>query len=246
MVHGVPCSGHRAVKRVREREPLTRLTHDIVGLGACGMKVIYVPWSRALELCYRLASKILDSGAAFDVVVAIARGGLVPAMVVSDVIGAEEMVVVRSRYWGVGERVLKEPEVQAPTNMSLKGLRVLVVDDVVDTGATLSKVVRVVQAAGASEVRTAALHLKPTASAAPDYHAERLSEWAWVYYPWSLMETLYALATKRGGDLVESATAVLKEVNAVELYLDPSRLIESVQRYAHMRRRRNSPPQTLT
>lgn len=64
------------------------------------MEVLYLPWSKALSMCYRLAEIILESGENFSTVVTISRGGLVPARIVSDVIGVDDFHVVRSRFWG--------------------------------------------------------------------------------------------------------------------------------------------------
>jgi hypoxanthine phosphoribosyltransferase len=64
------------------------------------IEVIYVPWSKAIEYCYKLASILLDAGEDPDTIVAVSRGGLVPARIVSDVLGVDDLVVLRSRFWG--------------------------------------------------------------------------------------------------------------------------------------------------
>lgn len=195
------------------------------------MKILYVPWSKALEYCYRLASMILDSSFEVDTVVAISRGGLVPARIVSDVLAIDDLVVLRSRLWGTGVRIRDEPEVSVHEKIDLKGKRVLVVDEVVDTGATMAKVVRVTRELGAMTIRTAVLHYKSRSSFIPDFYVEKLDEWVWIYYPWSFSETLYSLAKMKSGDLERNAMEVIKEINAVELYLDPLRIQASLKRY---------------
>lgn len=195
------------------------------------MKVLYIPWSKALEYCYRLASMMLDSRLEVDTVVAISRGGLVPARIVSDVLAVDDLVVLRSKLWGTGVKIREEPEISIHETLNFGGKRVLVVDEVVDTGATMSKVVRVVRELGATSVATAVIHYKSRSSFIPDFYVEKLDEWVWIYYPWSFNETLYTLAKMRGGDLVKSAMEVIKDVNAVELYLDPLRILESIRRY---------------
>lgn len=196
------------------------------------MKVVYIPWSKALEYCYRLASIILDSGLEVDVIVAISRGGLIPARIVSDVLGVDELVVLRSKFWGTGTRIREEPEVSIHEHVDLSNQRVLVVDEVVDTGATMSKVTRLIRDLGAVSVTTAVIHYKAGSAFKPDYYVEKMEEWAWIFYPWSLSETLYALAKERGGNLAERAMEILRELNAVELYLDPLRIRESLKRYS--------------
>jgi hypoxanthine phosphoribosyltransferase len=95
---------------------------------------------------------------------------------------------------------------------------------VTDTGATLSKVIRLVRDLGAAVVKTAVLHHKATSSFTPDYYVEKLERWAWIFYPWSFSETLYGLARLRGGDIVVEAFNILKELGVSELYLDPLKI----------------------
>jgi hypoxanthine phosphoribosyltransferase len=196
-----------------------------------GLEVIYIPWSRAIELCYRLASMLLDAGEDPDVIVAVSRGGLIPARIVSDVLGVDELVVLRSKFWGVGGRMYSEPRIERHERLDLTGKSVLVVDEVTDTGATLSKVTRLVRDLGATVVKTAVLHYKATSSFIPDYYVEKLERWAWIFYPWSFSETLYGLARLRGGDIVVEAFNILKELGASELYLDPLKIKSSLERY---------------
>ncbi|MEM1638762.1 MAG: phosphoribosyltransferase [Desulfurococcaceae archaeon] len=202
------------------------------------MKVLYIPWSKALEYCYKLASMILDDNLKVDAIVAVSRGGLIPARIISDVLGVDEVVVIRSKFWGTGVHVRKEPEISAHEKMNFENLKILVVDEVTDTGATLSKITELARSLGASDIRTAVLHFKSTSKFKPDYYVEKLDEWVWIFYPWSLGETLYELAKKRNGDIVKNAMEILRELNAVELYLDPLRIIESIERYIKMDNRK--------
>jgi len=178
------------------------------------VRVKYVPWGEALKLCYSLAGRILDSGASFDAIVTISRGGLVPARIISDVLGIEEMYVIRSRFWGVAGRVFEEPQVSIHEPLDVSGKDVLVVDEVVDTGLTMGKVVKLIRGMGARNVKSAVLHYKLTSSLRPDYYVEVVKEWVWIFYPWSFSETLYSLAKREGGDVLESALRIALRVGA--------------------------------
>jgi hypoxanthine phosphoribosyltransferase len=195
------------------------------------IEVMYLPWSKAIEHCYKLASILLDAGENPDTIIAISRGGLVPARVVSDILGVDDLVVLRSRFWGMGGKVLKEPEVRVHEKLDLGGKQVLVVDEVVDTGATMSKIVRIIKSLGVKSVKTAVLHYKSTSAYKPDYYVEKLEKWVWIFYPWSFSETLFGLAKLRGGDIVESAFTILRDLRASELYMDPIRIKASLSRY---------------
>jgi len=196
------------------------------------MEILYLPWSRALSMCYRLAEIILDSGESFTTVLTVSRGGLVPARIVSDVIGVDDFHVVRSRFWGVGGRILEEPEISYYGGIELKNKKVLVVDEVVDTGTTMSRIVRLVNSLGAREVKTAVLHYKTSSSFIPDYYVERVEKWVWIYYPWSFSETLFELARQEdSNNILEKAFEILRKLNASELYLDPHRISNSLNAY---------------
>lgn len=186
-------------------------------------------------MCYRLAEIILDSGEYFTTVVTISRGGLVPARIVSDVIGVDDFHVVRSRFWGVGGRILEEPEISYYGGIDLKNKEVLIVDEVVDTGTTMSRIVRLVSDLGARKIKTAVLHYKTSSSFIPNYYVERVERWVWIYYPWSFSETLFELSRQENENKIpEKAFEMLRKLNANELYLDPQRISESLN--AYMRR----------
>lgn len=201
------------------------------------MKIVYIPWSKALEQCYKLASMVLEANLQIETIVAISRGGLIPARIMSDVLGVEELVVLRSKFWGTGVRIREEPELIVHEKLDLRGLRVLIVDEVVDTGATMIKVTNFIRDRGASLIKTAVLHYKSTSRFVPDYYVERYNEWVWIYYPWSLSETLYDIARGRPGNIIENSLEILKEINATEIYLAPEKIKESVLQYvkAHER-----------
>ncbi|ACL10804.1 phosphoribosyltransferase [Desulfurococcus amylolyticus 1221n] len=196
------------------------------------LRIIYIPWSKAIELCYRLASMILDSGKRYDTVIAVSRGGLIPARIISDVLGVEDLVVLRSKLWGIGGKIRSEPEISIHEPPDFKNRKVLVVDEVVDTGATLTRITRLIRDLGADLVETAVVHYKSTSSFKPDYYVEKIDEWAWIFYPWSFTETLYGLAKARGGDVYEESLRILREIKASELYLDPYRIREALERYS--------------
>ena len=88
-------------------------------------------------------------------------------------------------YSGIDERlpepVLHPPMLDAP---ALGGKRVLLVDDVSDSGRTLAKVVALIRDEGA-DVRTATLYTKSHTVLEPDYDHRRTDDW--IVFPWSAM-----------------------------------------------------------
>lgn len=157
-------------------------------------------WSKVIKLCYRLAKSVADSGYRPDVVVSIMRGGVVPALIVSDILNVDSFYALRVKHWGIAEEVYPVPIVEQLPQGKVEDKRVLLVDEVADTGKTLEVSIQELSKLHPREVRTAVLHLKPTSVVRPDYYAEKLDRWVWLFYPWSLVETLVALAMREMGD----------------------------------------------
>jgi hypoxanthine phosphoribosyltransferase len=133
-----------------------------------------------------LATDVLVSGFMPDFVIAIARGGLLLAGALAYALGVKNCGSLNVEFYtGVEER-LPMPIVLPPLldKESLNGQRVLLADDVSDSGRTLALVVELLEAAGA-EVRSVVLYTKPGTVHEPDYCWRRTSRW--IAFPWSAM-----------------------------------------------------------
>jgi hypothetical protein len=98
----------------------------------------------------------------------------------SHLLGGKFMVVHIRHY--AGDRQLSRPRIiSAPPGV--RG-RVLVMDDVADTGLTLVAAKNFLKRAGAAEVRTAALAYKPRSKFVPDYTLFCTDQW--IVFPWEL------------------------------------------------------------
>ncbi|MEM4476290.1 MAG: phosphoribosyltransferase [Desulfurococcaceae archaeon] len=193
--------------------------------------IIYIPWSTALRYCYELAMKVLESNYMPQLIVAISRGGLIPARIVSDVLGVYELYAVRSTLYMHGKAIGSKPLINAHLPVELiKGRRVLIVDEVVDTGTTMVNTIDCLRKLDPFEVRTAVIHYKSSKSVyRPDYYIAELKEWKWIYYPWSLVETLWdILASNRG----ISVRDVVSALNMSEVYIEASSLEKCLKNYS--------------
>ncbi|TBN56266.1 phosphoribosyltransferase [Glaciihabitans arcticus] len=133
-----------------------------------------------------LAHDVLASGFEPEVVVAIARGGLLLAGSISYALGVKSCGALNVEFYtGVGER-LPDPIVLPPMldEQSLVGKRVLLVDDVSDSGRTLAMVMQLLKASGA-DVRSIVLYTKPGTLHEPDYTWRRTP--LWITFPWSAL-----------------------------------------------------------
>ncbi|TFD64519.1 phosphoribosyltransferase [Cryobacterium sp. Hb1] len=143
-------------------------------------------WTDFAAASRELATQVRGSGFHPDVVIAIARGGLLLAGAVSYALGTKSCGSINVEFYtGIDERlpepVLSAPMLDAP---ALAGKRVLLVDDVSDSGHTLALVMRLLGET-AMEVRTATLYTKPRTVHVPDFTWRETDKW--IVFPWSAL-----------------------------------------------------------
>jgi hypoxanthine phosphoribosyltransferase len=170
-----------------------------------------VTWERAVTLSRTLSAKIRASGFRPDLVVAIGRGGYVPARIVCDELLIMDLAGIRIEHWGTAEHKNERAVVRRPLADDIAGLAVLIVDDVTDTGDTLTAALEHLESRGANEIRTGVLVHKQVSAFVPDYYAERTSAWHWVIFPWARHEDLVGFAEK----IVSDEPADAAEIRAI-------------------------------
>lgn len=141
-----------------------------------------------------LAVAVADSGFRPDLILSIARGGLFVAGALGYALDVKNLHVMNVEFYtGVDERldlpVMLPP---VPNTVDLAGAKVLVADDVADTGATL-KLVRDFCADEVAEVRCAVVYEKPSSTVSCEYVWRRTDKW--INFPWS---TQPPVVTKEG------------------------------------------------
>lgn len=148
-------------------------------------------WNQIYTLLLRQASRICSSGFKPDVIVGVSRGGLVPARILSDLLDNPNLASVKVEcYVGIGEAKNK-PKLTQCLSADVGGKRVLVVDEVADSGKSLKLAVAHVVERGAREVKTATLYYKPQSTFKPDFY--EVETGCWVVFPWELYETVKSI-----------------------------------------------------
>ncbi|MGD9396955.1 MAG: phosphoribosyltransferase [Candidatus Thorarchaeota archaeon] len=161
---------------------------------------------------YQTATKIKRSGWRPDAIVGIARGGWVHARIACDLLGIKDLFSVKVDHWGVTATKDGKAKLTIPLTGDVKGKKVLVVDDITDTGESLTMAVEHVKEKGAAEVKSATLMHIAGSKFVPDYFGVEIA-WAWEIWPWNFYEDLTALITKifEGEGVKEMSTAELKK-----------------------------------
>jgi hypoxanthine phosphoribosyltransferase len=103
---------------------------------------------------------------------------------------------VKAEHWGTPAEQEDRAVIRYPLCIPLEGAKVLIVDDVTDTGESMALVLEYVKALGPAEVRTAVLQHKEVSTFLPDYYAEVCPVWQWIVYPWALHEDLLGFSRR--------------------------------------------------
>jgi len=151
-----------------------------------------VSWDEIVEWSLGLGKVIESSGWIPDMVVAVARGGYVPARLLCDYLGVTDLMSLQSQHWVEAAKAAQKAIIRNAYSIEARGLKVLVVDDIVDTGETLALARDFIRAEWKPEdVRTAALQwISPIAKFKPDYYYIEVKDWTWFQYPWTRLEDL--------------------------------------------------------
>ncbi len=142
-----------------------------------------------------LAQQVADDGFAPDLSLSIARGGLFLGGALGYALDVKNLFVMNVEFYtGVDER-LELPVILPPNldKVDLTGAKVLIADDVADTGKTL-ELVRDFCAGHVADVRSAVVYEKPRSLVKCSYVWKRTD--AWIDFPWSVQPPV---VDRRGG-----------------------------------------------
>jgi len=155
-----------------------------------GIPCQLVSWDEFYALSLQLARSLHTSWFRPDIIVAIGRGGYMPARILSDYLNVFDLASIKiEHYHGAHREAVAR--IRYPLTAQIDGRHVLLVDDVSDSGSTFELAVQHLRELGEpAELKTAVLHHKRVAEFVPDYYAEEVVEWRWILYPWALIEDL--------------------------------------------------------
>lgn len=142
-----------------------------------------------------LAAAVHADGFAPDIILAVARGGLFVAGALGYALGVKNLHVMNVEFYTAVDERLPMPVVlpPVPEPVDLAGARVLVADDVADTGATLA-LVKEFCVGHVADVRCAVIYEKPASTVTCEYvwrHTDR-----WIDFPWSVAPPVTGAANR--------------------------------------------------
>ena len=150
-------------------------------------KHLWVTWDEYNRLVEGLALKVYESGFKFDMVLCLARGGVRPGDVFSRIFDVPLAILSTSSYRadkGTVQGDLDIAKYITVTRGSLGG-KILLVDDLADSGVTLMKVIDHLKAnyQDVEEVRSAVIWTKGSSAFKPDYQMQELPHNPWIHQP---------------------------------------------------------------
>ncbi|MEI6690170.1 MAG: phosphoribosyltransferase family protein [bacterium] len=156
---------------------------------------LFLDWGELGALTQVLATKILDSGAApYDRIIALATGGQTMSKAIKDYLNIQNSSSMHiSFYTGIGT-TNKTPVITQSIATDLQGERVLVFDDVNDTGATLEVAKAYLQMRGVKSIDTACLLQKPRTKCPSTFFGD--STESWIIFPDEVRETITLLSSR--------------------------------------------------
>ncbi|MGD8281062.1 MAG: phosphoribosyltransferase family protein [Gemmatimonadota bacterium] len=137
-------------------------------------------WAMFGELCRALALKVARD---YDpeVIIGITRAGVIPAAVVSSILGGVDFYSLRISRKDGEDTVRERPAVFSEVPPAVRGKRVLIVDEITTSGDTLRLAIAAVRDKHPTEIRTATSFARNTGYQ-PDYAA--LTMEGYVIFPW--------------------------------------------------------------
>jgi len=157
-------------------------------------KHLYVSYDEYHNLIEKLAIKIFQSGWAFDTILCLARGGMRPGDILSRIFDKPLAIMSTSSYRsdaGTVQGILDIARFITTPKGDIAG-KVLLVDDLADSGQTLKAVMNQLKTdyKPITELRSAVIWTKGLSSFTPDYSVELLPSNPWIHQPFEGYDAL--------------------------------------------------------
>ncbi len=154
-------------------------------------------WNQIYQMLIDQAEKIRKTSYQPDIIVGVARGGIVPARILTDLLEVSEIATVQIEFYVDIAQPSLQPTLKQALTTSVKNKKALLVDDISDTGQSLKLAKSYLFEQSAKEAKIATLYAKTATATKPDY-AEKTTD-RWIVFPWEIKETLRKVVQKKEG-----------------------------------------------
>ena len=134
------------------------------------------------ELIELLSKKIIESHK-IDSIVAISRGGIIPARYLAKPLVVRRIYTVGIEFYEDAEKK-KQPKIYQRLTEQLTDQTILIIDDIVDSGESMKLAVEEVKLLSPKEIFTCTLYYKQNSIYKPNFYGKSVCDEVWFKYPW--------------------------------------------------------------
>jgi len=177
-------------------------------------------WDELHEDMKQIVKKIKKDNFHPDIVIALSRGGFVPARVICDLLIIKDLVSIKVDHWGVTAAKDGKAHLRYPIDVDLSGKKVLIVDDITDSGESMILAKEFVKKLNPKEIKTTVIFNIKNSKFVPDYYSKEI-DWVWVMWPWNYTEDMCNIVPKvldeKKESSIEEIRKTLKERFKIEV-----------------------------
>ncbi|MFX1286724.1 MAG: phosphoribosyltransferase [Promethearchaeota archaeon] len=179
-------------------------------------------WDDIELITVKLYKLVRKDGFFPDIIAGISRGGLVPARIISDLFLCEfekpTLAIMQIGFYsGVG-KTQKEPIIYQDLPGHIHGKKILLIDDVADSGVSLDFAMKYLNMKKPQEVRIGTLYYKPWSTVKPQYFVEETE--SWIIFPHERYEFMAEQLKKRKMDAIKAKRFFLEEAGIPEYSIE--------------------------
>ncbi len=157
-------------------------------------KEVKLSWQQIEHDTLRIVHKMKHDDFVPDMIISLARSGLIPASLISYCLSNKNLYVIKAdltktQSSGKNQDLRSRPILTQRIKRSLQGLKILVVDEMTVSGETLKLVSSYLKTKKPKDVRFAVLYKQPWTQFKPDYFGRQIA--FWPIYPWRELGNTY-------------------------------------------------------
>ncbi|MBN2203298.1 MAG: phosphoribosyltransferase [Candidatus Aenigmarchaeota archaeon] len=180
-------------------------------------------WDYVSKACKKAVREMKQQNFKPDIVIALSRGGYVPARNVCDMLIIKDLVSMKVDHWGITASKDGEAKIRYPISFDLTGKKVLIVDDITDSGESMKVSMDFIRSLNPLELKSMAVFHMKESKFLPDFFGEEI-DWKWVIFPWNYVEDMCniipkVLDTERPKN-IKKIQIDLKENFKVDIYVE--------------------------
>jgi len=157
-----------------------------------------VSWAEVEQWVQDVVRKMEKDKFRPDMVIGMTRGGFIPSRLICDHLVIKNLYTVKTEHWGLTATPDGKARLAQTLQADVRGKQVLLVDDITDTGQSLTLARAHVSSLKPGGLKTATLLHIMHSLITPDYFAKKIAkdEWKWFIFPWNVREDLRNIVPK--------------------------------------------------